>query len=178
MDGVGECEVISGHQRPSAAISGHQRSSAIISGHQRSSVVISGTHLSESKCCLRAVVSLLVRSSAKMVDTFGEASSALRTSPAGTGVNDDQCVNVNAGMGSSHGPMVSSQGSQRAGSGVAETLRPQGYARHQGQSWGNHVIKGSREAIKVQSRDNQGAVSDARDTPSGLCTPSIDHTSQ
>ena len=151
--------VISGHQRLSAAISGHQRSSVIISDHQWSSVVINGhqwssmviscTHLSESKCCLRAVVSLSVRSSAKMVDTFGEASSAFRTSPAGTGVHEDTGVNVNAGMGSSYGPMVSSRarGARGPGIGNSRDTAPSGLhtpsratmgqSRHQGQSRGN-----------------------------------------
>jgi hypothetical protein len=154
-DDVGEC----GHQWPSAAISGYQWSSAVISGHQWSSVVISGhqwssvviscTHLSESKCCLRAVVSLSVRSSAKMVDTFGEASSAFRTSPAGTGVHEDTGVNVNADMGSSHGPKVSSRARGARGPGIGNSrdtapsgLRTpsratMGQSCHQGQSRGN-----------------------------------------
>ena len=140
---------ISGHQRSSVIISGHQWSSVIINGHQWSSMVISCTHLSESKCCLRAVVSLSVRSSAKMVDTFGEASSAFRTSPAGTGVHEDIGVNVNAGMGSSYGPMVSSRarGARGPGIGNSRDTAPSGQrtpsratmgqSRHQGQSRGN-----------------------------------------
>jgi len=109
-------------------------------------MVISGTHLSESKSCLRAVVSLSVRSSTKMVDTFGEASSAFRTSPEGTGVNDDTGVNVSAGRDRSHGTMVSCR--------ARGAFTPEGHS-HPRPGFPRHCALG---AIKRHSRVTQGSL--------------------
>jgi hypothetical protein len=109
-------------------------------------MVISGTHLSESKSCLRAVVSLSVRSSTKMVDTFGEASSAFRTSPEGTGVNDDTGANVSAGRDRSHGTMVSCR--------ARGAFTPEGHS-HPRPGFPRHCALG---AIKRHSRVTQGSL--------------------
>ena len=109
-------------------------------------MVISGTHLSESKSCLRAVVSLSVRSSTKMVDTFGEASSAFRTSPEGTGVNEDTGVNVSAGRDRSHGTMVSCR--------ARGAFTPEGHS-HPRPGFPRHCALG---AIKRHSRVTQGSL--------------------
>ena len=94
-----------------------------------------------------------------MVDTFGEASSAFRTSPFGTGVNDDTGVNVSAGKERSrNNGQLQSQGSIHtrgpftSEAGVPETLCPRGYVRHQGQS------SVPQASLKGHSRGTQGAL--------------------